>query len=148
MYLIAGLKPNLTESARECSAVSEVMQGSSASSSSSRPGKEVPKLPERFLGFEDVVAKELGDLDYPWNLKAMEERIQEYSTISEAINAQLSARVMQNYNEFVTGMQMVQSVETELSLIGVLVKNGRRKLQMHDQGITRGSMQVTTEPER
>ncbi|OLP91274.1 WD repeat-containing protein 55-like [Symbiodinium microadriaticum] len=45
--------------------------------------QEVPKLPERFLGFEDVVAKELGDLDYPWNLKAMEERIQEYSTISE-----------------------------------------------------------------
>ncbi|CAE7615595.1 VPS50 [Symbiodinium sp. CCMP2592] len=124
------------------------MQGSSASSSSSRPGKEVPKLPERFLGFEDVVAKELGDLDYPWNLKAMEERIQEYSTISEAINAQLSARVMQNYNEFVTGMQMVQSVETELSLIGVLVKNGRRKLQMHDQGITRGSMQVTRQHRR
>ncbi|CAJ1401443.1 unnamed protein product [Effrenium voratum] len=59
------------------------------------------------------------------------------------INVTLSQQVMQNYNKFVTGMQMVQSVETELSLIGVLVKNGRRKLQTHDQGITRGSMQIT-----
>ncbi|CAJ1345104.1 unnamed protein product [Effrenium voratum] len=99
-----------------------------SSSSSSRPGRE-PKLAERFLALDDVVAQELSELDYPWNLKD--------------INVTLSQQVMQNYNKFVTGMQMVQSVETELSLIGVLVKNGRRKLQTHDQGITRGSMQIT-----
>jgi len=116
--------------------------GSSSASSSSR-GREPTKLPERFLGLDDVVAKELAELDYPWNLKAIEERIQEYSSCSEAINAQLSARVMANYNEFVQGMQQVQAVETELSLIGVLVKNGRRKLQNHDSGIVRGSMQIT-----
>eukprot|EP00913_Durusdinium_trenchii_P024756 g23237.t1 len=126
-----------------------------SSASSSQPGgKDPPKLAERFLLLDDVVAKdhvsvqELGDLDYPWNLKAIEDRIAEYSSVSEAINLQLSARVMQNYNDFVTGMQMVQSVETELSLIGVLIKNGRRKLQIHDQGILRGSMRITRQHQR
>jgi len=107
------------------------------------PCKPALKLPDRFVSLDDVVAQELADLDYPWNLKAIEERIQEYTTFSEAINAQLSARVMQNYNEFSQGMQQVQSVETELTLIGVLVKNGRRKLQERDLGLVRGSMQVT-----
>lgn len=121
-----------------------------SSSSSAQPsgGKDPPQLAERFLLLDDVVAKELSDLDYPWNLKAIEERIVEYSSVSEAINLQLSARVMQNYNDFVSGMQMVQSVETELSLIGVLIKNGRRKLQIHDQGILRGSMQITRQQRR
>eukprot|EP00435_Cladocopium_sp_Y103_P040851 s1308_g11.t1 len=121
-----------------------------SSSSSAQPsgGKDPPQLAERFLLLDDVVAKELSELDYPWNLKAIEERIVEYSSVSEAINLQLSARVMQNYNDFVSGMQMVQSVETELSLIGVLIKNGRRKLQIHDQGILRGSMQITRQHRR
>eukprot|EP00434_Breviolum_minutum_P023815 symbB.v1.2.021008.t1/scaffold1777.1/size101761/3 len=121
-----------------------------SSSSSGQPigGKDPPQLAERFLLLDDVVAKELSELDYPWNLKAIEERIDEYSSVSEAINVQLSARVMQNYNDFVSGMQMVQSVETELSLIGVLIKNGRRKLQIHDQGILRGSMQITRQHRR
>ncbi|CAK9055594.1 Uncharacterized protein SCF082_LOCUS30033 [Durusdinium trenchii] len=71
-----------------------------------RQGKDPPKLAERFLLLDDVVAKdhvravmescgvpsevsndpwyladlELGDLDYPWNLKAIEDRIAEYSS--------------------------------------------------------------------
>lgn len=100
-------------------------------------------LPERFVALDDVVAQELADLDFPWNLKAIEERIGEYTAFSESINAQLSARVMQNYNEFVQGMQQVQAVETELTLIGVLIKNGRRKLQERDTGLLRGGMAIT-----
>lgn len=100
-------------------------------------------LPERFVSTDDVVSKELADLKYPWDLAAIEERIKEYSTFSEKINAQLSSRVMANYNEFVQGMQQVQAVETELTLIGVLVKNGRRKLQERDLGLVKGSMNVT-----
>ena len=34
-----------------------------------RRGKDPPQLAERFLLLDDVVAKELSDLDYPWNLK-------------------------------------------------------------------------------
>ena len=34
-----------------------------------RRGKDSPQLAERFLLLDDVVAKELSDLDYPWNLK-------------------------------------------------------------------------------
>ena len=88
-------------------------------------------------------SKELADLDFPWNLGIIEERIQEYSTVSDEINAQLSARVMRNYNDFVQGMQHVQSVETELTLVGVLIKNARRKLKERDAGLVRGSMHIT-----
>lgn len=101
------------------------------------------KLPDRFFSLDDVVSQELTDLDYPWNLGIIEERIREYTVFSEEINAQLSARVMRNYNDFVQGMQQVQSVETELTLVGVLIKNGRRKLQERDLGLVRGSMHIT-----
>eukprot|EP00930_Biecheleria_cincta_P063908 TRINITY_DN4944_c3_g1_i1.p1 TRINITY_DN4944_c3_g1~~TRINITY_DN4944_c3_g1_i1.p1 ORF type:complete len:172 (-),score=42.72 TRINITY_DN4944_c3_g1_i1:193-708(-) len=110
---------------------------------SSSRGRDVSMLPERFLALDDVVAKELAELDYPWNIRAIEETIQEYTSLSEAISAQLSDQVMQNYNKFMQGIQQVQCVETELSLIDVLIKNGRRKLQNHDAGITCGSMQIT-----
>jgi len=101
------------------------------------------KLPDRFFSLDDVVSQELTDLDFPWNLGIIEERIQEYSTVSDEINAQLSARVMRNYNDFVQGMQHVQSVETELTLVGVLIKNARRKLKERDAGLVRGSMHIT-----
>lgn len=120
--------------------------GSAAGASSSgSPAGECPtgRLPERFVALDYCVAQELSDVEYPWDLTAVEDRIKDYSSISEKINAQLSARVMQNYNEFVQGMQQVQTVETELTLIGVLVKNGRRKLQERDLGLVRGSMHVT-----
>lgn len=39
--------------------------------------------------------------------------------------------------------QQVQAVETEVTLIGVLVKNGRRKLHERDLGIVQGSMMVS-----
>lgn len=122
-------------------------------------------------------------------LEAIEDRIAEYSSVSEAINLQLSARVMQNYNDFVTGMQMAMASPLTKSsggsvgaicgdgavpdwpgapvlpcstavrplFRGVLIKNGRRKLQIHDQGalrfvwivlfwlgILRSSMQITS----
>mmetsp|Transcript_38897 Transcript_38897/g.103817 ORF Transcript_38897/g.103817 Transcript_38897/m.103817 type:complete len:1025 (-) Transcript_38897:132-3206(-) len=121
--------------------------GASSSSAAGAAGRDAAakmgSLPERFASVEDVVAKELKDLAHPWDLAAIEERIREYSVFSEKINAQLSSRVMANYNEFVQGMQQVQAVETELTLIGVLVKNGRRKLQERDLGLVRGSMHVT-----
>lgn len=108
----------------------------------SRVGAKVGPLPDRFVSTEDVVAKEFADLAFPWDLANIEERIGEYTTFSEKIDTQLSFRVMQNYNEFVQGMQQVQAVETELTLIGVLVKNGRRKLHERDLGLVKGSMQV------
>jgi hypothetical protein len=99
--------------------------------------------PERFVALDDVVVLELADLEYPWNFATIEEKIEEYTSHSEHINSSLSARVMQNYQEFVQGMQQVQAVETEVTLIGVLVKKGRRTLQERDATLVRGSMQVT-----
>lgn len=105
-------------------------------------GRDVGLVPERFFQFEDVLLQEISELEYPWNLPAIEGRITEYSTFSDSINAQLSTRVMRNYNDFVLGMQQVQAVETELTLISVLIKNGRRKLKERDTGLVKGSMSI------
>merc|ERR1719230_459526 len=118
------------------------MDASSSQSNAARDNA-VAKLPDRFFALDDVVSQELNNLDFPWNLGIIEERIREYTAFSDEINAQLSARVMRNYNDFVQGMQQVQSVETELTLVGVLIKNGRRKLKERDNGLVRGSMHIT-----
>eukprot|EP00929_Paragymnodinium_shiwhaense_P016840 TRINITY_DN12548_c1_g1_i3.p1 TRINITY_DN12548_c1_g1~~TRINITY_DN12548_c1_g1_i3.p1 ORF type:complete len:984 (-),score=213.49 TRINITY_DN12548_c1_g1_i3:98-3049(-) len=103
---------------------------------------DLVKLPRRFFDTSDVVAQEIADLPYPWNQAVMEERIRDYSSCSEAINVRLSDGVRRNYSEFVQGMQQVESVETELTMIGVLLKNSRRKLKERDTGLRRGSLQV------
>jgi len=116
---------------------------SSSGSAATTDSAKLNALVDRFVALDDVVAQELADLEYPWKLQVIEDRIQEYSIFNEDINSRLSARVMQNYSEFAQGMQQVQAVETELTLIGVLIKNSRRKLQERDQGVVRGSMQIT-----
>merc|ERR1719387_1328686 len=120
------------------------MEGEAKSSAASRENA-LAKLPDKFFTLEDVMSQELAELDYPLNLGLIEERIAEHSTCSDHINAQLSARVMRNYNDFVQGMQQVQAVETELTLIGVLVKNGRCKLQERDKGLVKGSIEISVQ---
>jgi len=99
-------------------------------------------LPVRFFGHSDILALELEDLDYPWDHAAIEDRIREYERCSEAINSRLTDGVRRNYGEFVQGIKQVEDVEMELTQIGVLLKNSRRKLKDRDNGLVRGSMQV------
>jgi len=115
---------------------------------SAAAAKGIASLPECYFSLDDVVGKEIADLAYPWDISAIEDRIAQNSVISEAINSQLSARVMQNYGEFVQGMQQVQSVETELTLIGVLVKNSRRKLQERDSGLVQGGIHIARQQQK
>lgn len=55
--------------------------------------------------------------------------------VLDAVNAQLSARVMRSYGAFVHGMAQVQQLESDLVLTGILCRSARRHLS-----VVRGSM--------
>ena len=53
----------------------------------------------------------------------------------DAVNARLHEQVLKNYKSFHDGMQHIQDVELDLSLIGNLCADSRRKLQKADENV-------------
>jgi len=108
---------------------------------------ELPMPPEHFFSrdftLEDVVAMELEKLEDPLNLTAIEETIEECATFSKSINSSLSESVMQNYTEFVEGMQQVRSVGTDMTQIDLDIKKQRKRLQEGNATLVQGSRQIT-----
>ncbi|CAD7949448.1 unnamed protein product, partial [Amoebophrya sp. A120] len=63
-------------------------------------------------------------------LKSLEDRITHYEQSGAILAETLSERVLKNYNAFATGMSLVHQISTEMDLVQILVKNGRRKLHL------------------
>eukprot|EP00898_Chlorokybus_atmophyticus_P003339 jgi/Chlat1/4005/Chrsp26S03986 len=72
-----------------------------------------------------------------WNEQYLDDRVRENLQVLDAVNSELSARVMANYNEFVQGLGLVSQVERDLQRIQIVCKNGRRYLTQAEEEISR-----------
>ena len=63
-------------------------------------------------------------------------------TVLDAINSQLSARVMRSYGAFVHGMAQVQQLESDLVLTAILCRSARRHLGTVQGGMVHGGLRL------
>lgn len=63
-------------------------------------------------------------------------------TVLDAINSQLSARVMRSYGAFVHGMSQVQQLESDLVLTAILCRSARRHLGRVQNGMVVGGLRL------
>ena len=62
--------------------------------------------------------------------------------VLDAINSQLSARVMRSYGAFVHGMAQVQQLESDLIITAILCRSARRHLSRVQGGMVEGGLHV------
>ena len=60
--------------------------------------------------------------------------------VLDAINSQLSARVMRSYGAFVHGMAQVQQLESDLVLTAILCRSARRHLAHVQNSLVHGGL--------
>lgn len=109
-------------------------------------GGQLP--PEYFtpLGSFDAVRHMLENLDETAGLSSgyLTSQTAQTHAVLDAINAQLSARVMRSYAAFVHGMAQVQQLESELILAAILCRSARRHLCRVQNDMAAGGLQLLT----
>eukprot|EP00900_Chrysochromulina_parva_P005119 jgi/Chrpa1/14608/Chrysochromulina_OHIO_Genome00023056-RA len=76
------------------------------------------------------------------NGRFLSEQTKQTQTVLDAINSQLSARVMRSYGAFVHGMAQVQQLESDLVLTAMLCRSSRRHLSRVQGGMVVGGLQL------
>eukprot|EP00397_Hematodinium_sp_SG-2012_P059426 GEMP01076140.1.p1 GENE.GEMP01076140.1~~GEMP01076140.1.p1 ORF type:complete len:283 (-),score=49.41 GEMP01076140.1:240-1088(-) len=92
----------------------------------------------------EIAAEDIRSLPRPWYPPQINNQIQKVVARQRELNGELSRCVLHNYNDFVRGVQQVQQVETQLSLVNILVKNGRRKFRQTEEDLVLGGLRVAT----
>ena len=86
--------------------------------------------PEYFFPFDefDAIAHTLSSLpdDEGFSTVYLSAQMAQTQVVLDAINSQLSARVMRSYGAFVHGMAQVQRLESDLVLTAILCRSARR----------------------
>merc|ERR1712048_85714 len=72
----------------------------------------------------------------------------EYSKIEEELSHRLGSYLMSRYEGLRIGVEHVQQVDIEFAVIGVMIKNNRRRLQQADAGIGQGGLYVARQKRR
>jgi len=70
------------------------------------------------------------------------EQIAQTQLVLDAINSQLSARVMRSYGAFVHGMAQVQLLESDLVLTAILCRSARRHLGKVQVTVVHGGLRL------
>merc|ERR1712185_883264 len=70
------------------------------------------------------------------------EQASQTQVVLDAINSQLSARVMRSYGAFVHGMAQVQQLESDLVLTAILCRSARRHLGKVQGGFVHGGLRL------
>ena len=107
---------------------------------------DVSCLPEEFflpLDEFDAVRHTLTNLPEEDGLSAtyIAAQTAETQAVLDAINSQLSARVMRSYGAFVHGMAQVQQLESDLVLTAILCRSARRHLGYVQGSLVHGGLQ-------
>ena len=106
---------------------------------------EAPQLPPQFFtppdGFDSVrhMLENLPE-EEGLSLGFLHAQTAETQTVLDAINSQLSARVMRSYGAFVHGMAQVQTLESDLVLTAILCRSARRHLGHVQSGMVHGGL--------
>lgn len=107
------------------------------------------EVPTRFRSLQrNAVADEISSLEHPLDMERVEDRIEEYARFSERLGHHLGAHLVTNYEGFMGGMQHVQQVDLEFSLIRVMIANTRRRLTNASSGIGQGGLFVARQRRR
>ena len=113
----------------------------------------VSQLPVEFftpLDSFDAVAHLLENLPErdQMTLPFLVTQMEQTQTVLDAINTQLSARVMRSYGAFVHGMSQVQQLESDLAHSAILCRSARRHLGRVQGGVVRiaRAPSLTTSP--
>lgn len=107
------------------------------------------EVPARFRSLQrNAVADEIASLEQPLDMLRIEGRIEDYFRVSERLGHHLGAHLVTNYEGFMNGMQHVQQVDLEFSLIRVMIANSRRRLTNASSGIGQGGLYVARQRRR
>ena len=68
--------------------------------------------------------------------------------VLDAINLQLSARVMRSYGAFVHGMAQVQQLESDLVITAILCRSARRHLGLVEGGLVHDGLDLLSKLRR
>ena len=85
----------------------------------------------------DAVAHSLGELPSNPNPRYLEDRVAEKLLTLQLLNERLYSHIMDNYSDFVGGIEAVSEVEKDLQVAHVLAKNSRRSLAMCSEEVKR-----------
>ena len=85
----------------------------------------------------DAVAQALGELPADPNPRYLEDRVAEKLLTLQMLNERLYSHIMDNYSDFVGGIEAVSEVEKDLQVAHVLAKNSRRSLAMCSEEVKR-----------
>ena len=107
----------------------------------------VQELPSEFfmpLNVFDAVRHMLDSLPDSQNFSAtyIASQMVQAQVVLDAINSQLSARVMRSYGAFVHGMAQVQQLESDLVLAAILCRSARRHLGRVRGGVVHGGLRL------
>ena len=94
-----------------------------------------------FGGFGEIVAVVDRRLP-PMERDEMAVHFTSHQAVLDAINSQLSARVMRSYGAFVHGMAQVQQLESDLVLTAILCRSARRHLGKVQGGFVHGGLRL------
>eukprot|EP00966_Prymnesium_polylepis_P045205 1047252-Prymnesium_polylepis.1 len=103
------------------------------------------KLPPEFfqpLDAFDAVQHMLTSLPEGLSPHFLTSQTQQTQVVLDAINSQLSMRVMRSYGAFVHGMAQVQQLESDMVHTAILCRSSRRHLGRVQGGMVEGSLRV------
>mmetsp|Transcript_9376 Transcript_9376/g.20945 ORF Transcript_9376/g.20945 Transcript_9376/m.20945 type:complete len:267 (+) Transcript_9376:82-882(+) len=102
----------------------------------------------RFNSSDDLVAQEFESLGNAFDVDAVEKLIEDYSAVEESLQTRLGAHLIANYDGFMRGMQHVQQVDIEFAVIGMKIRNSRRRLRDANAGIADGGYYIARQKQR
>lgn len=85
----------------------------------------------------DAVEQALSELPSDPNPRYLEDRVAEKLLTLQMLNERLYAHIMENYGDFVGGIEAVSEVEKDLQVAHILAKNSRRSLAMCSEEVKR-----------
>ncbi|UPR01801.1 hypothetical protein HOP50_08g51230 [Chloropicon primus] len=93
--------------------------------------------PGYFQADFDAVADALAVLPSDPTATYLEDRVSEFMITLKLLNESLFSSIMENYSDFVGGIERVTEVERDLQVAHVLAKNSRRSLAMCSEEVKR-----------
>ena len=90
----------------------------------------------------DPVLHTLQSLDGDIDQDSLEEEVADTDRALDIVNRKLSDVIIHHYSDFVTGMDRVNAIQTDLTVCTQLIRDGRANLELAEQELVQGGITI------